>query len=142
MWLVGAMLVFAAAVATALAIGWMPRQSPSRQVWDIANLGGTYTGIVGTLGGFSVTSAIFVAGLDGARTSPEFGAVIGMLLVAFLILVFSALMYASAPNAPVAARQPLDPDTLAFLVVGMDEIEAMAPDHLLGAPAEHGLESA
>ena len=33
--------------------------------------------------------------------SPAFAAVIGMLLIAFLILIFSALLYASGPNAPV-----------------------------------------
>jgi hypothetical protein len=70
-------------------------------VWDIASLGGTYTSIVGTLGNFSVTSAVFVAGLDGSRDSPAFASVIGMLLIAFLILIFSALLYASGPNAPV-----------------------------------------
>lgn len=111
-------MVFAAAVATILAIGWIPRQAPSRQVWDIASLGGTYTGIVGTLGGFSVTSAVFVAGLDGVRDSPAFAAVIGMLLAAFLILVLSALMYASVPNAPVAAGESAF-SSLAHLLANM-----------------------
>lgn len=99
MWLIGTLIAFAIGIGAVAIIGRRPRLTQSRPVWDISNLGGTYTGIVGTLGGFSVTSAVFVAGLDGARASPEFAAVIGMLLVAFLILVFSALMYASAPNA-------------------------------------------
>ena len=118
MWLVGTLAVFAVAVATVVFIGRTPRQTPSRPVWDIGSVGGTYTGIVGTLGGFSVTSAIFVAGLEGARTSPEFAAVIGMLLVAFLILIFSALLYASAPNASSSADDSAIP-SLSHLVANM-----------------------
>jgi hypothetical protein len=75
-------------------------------VWDIASLGGTYTSIVGTLGNFSVTSAVFVAGLDGSRDSPAFASVIGMLLIAFPILIFSALLYASGPTLPSKPTTP------------------------------------
>jgi len=99
MWVVGTLIVFAVGVTAVVAVGWVPRIVPSPPLWDIPGLGGTYTSIVGTLGGFTVTSAIFVAGLDAARTSPAFATVIGMLLVAFLILVFSALVYASTPSA-------------------------------------------
>jgi hypothetical protein len=111
MWIVGTLIVFAAGVAAIIAIGWTPRAMPGPPLWDISSLGGTYTGIVGTIAGFSVASAIFIAGLDVARTSPLFATVMGMLLVAFLILVFSALIYASTPNAPDIAdhgiAQPL-----------------------------------
>jgi hypothetical protein len=88
-------------IAAAAALGRNPRPTQGEPVWDISSLGGTYIGIGGTLGGFSATSAVFVAGLDGARDSPAFASVIGMLLIAFLILIFSALLYASGPNAPV-----------------------------------------
>jgi hypothetical protein len=111
MWIVGTLIVFAVGVATIVAIGWTPRAMPSPPLWDVSSLGGTYTGIVGTIAGFSVASAIFIAGLDVARTSPLFATVMGMLLVAFLILVFSALIYASTANAPDIAdhviAQPL-----------------------------------
>lgn len=99
MWFAGTLVLFAAGVTAMVSIGWKPRAVASLPLWDISRQGGTYTGIVGTLGGFSVTSAIFVAGLDAARTSPAFATVIGMLLVAFLILVFAALLLASTPNA-------------------------------------------
>ena len=118
MWLIGTLIVFAAGIGAVVAIGRKPRLAPSQPVWDISSLGGTYTGIVGTLGGFSVTSAVFVAGLEGARASPEFAAVIGMLLIAFLILVFSALMYASGPNVPGAAADAVIP-TLSHLLANM-----------------------
>ena len=111
MWIVGTLIVFAVGVVAIVAIGWTPHAMPSPPLWDISSLGGTYTGIVGTIAGFSVASAIFIAGLDVARTSPLFATVMGMLLVAFLILVFSALIYASTANAPDiayhAVAQPL-----------------------------------
>ncbi len=111
MWIVGTLILFAVGVAAIVAIGWTPRAMSGPPPWDISSLGGTYTGIVGTIAGFSVASAIFIAGLDVARTSPLFATVMGMLLVAFLILVFAALIYASTPNgadiADHAVVQPL-----------------------------------
>ena len=73
--------------------------------------------MVGTLGGFSVTSAIFVAGFDGTHSSPAFAAVIGMLLIAFPSLVFSALMYASTPDAPLGVDAVIP--SLAHLLANM-----------------------
>lgn len=102
MWIVGTLILFAVTMAAIVVIGWTPRTTPGAPPWDLSNLGGTYTGIVGTIAGFSVASAIFIAGLDVVRTSPMFATVMGMLLVAFLILVFSALIYASTPNAAQA----------------------------------------
>jgi hypothetical protein len=98
MWVVGILILFAVSVTAVVAIGWTPRPVPSPPLWDIPGVGQMYTGIVGTIAGFSVASAIFIAGLEANRSSPEFITVIGMLLVAFLILVFAALQYASAPN--------------------------------------------
>jgi hypothetical protein len=92
-------LLFAVAVTAVVALGWTPRATASPPLWDIPSQGGTWTSIVGTLAGFSVASAVFIAGFDVARTSPAFATVIEMLLLAFLILVFSALTYASLPNA-------------------------------------------
>jgi hypothetical protein len=117
-WLLGTLITFAIGIGVVAIIGRHPRLTSSRPVWDISSLGGTYTGIVGTLGGFSVTSAVFVAGLEGARASPEFAAVIGMLLVAFLILVFSALLYASTPNGPGIADDAVTP-SLSHLLANM-----------------------
>lgn len=99
MWLVGTLLLIAACVTVILVLGWRPRPEPSPPLWNIPVLGGTFTGIVGTIAGFSVASATFIAGLDGVRASPVYATVIGMLLIAFLILVFSALTYASTPSS-------------------------------------------
>jgi hypothetical protein len=99
MWIVGTLVLFAIAIAAVVAIGWTPRAEASRPLWEIPDLGQAYTGIVGTLAGFAVASAIFIASLDFARASPAYATVIGMLLTAFLILVLAALMYASTPQA-------------------------------------------
>jgi hypothetical protein len=99
-WVVGVLILFIVGVVAIVAIGWRPRADPAPPLWSIPALSGTYTSIVGTVGGFSVASAIFIASLDTTRTSPFFGTVVGMLLIAFIILVLSALMYASTPNVP------------------------------------------
>jgi hypothetical protein len=118
MWIVGSLIVFAAGLAAIVAIGWTPRAKPSPPPWDMPSLGGIYTGIVGTIAGFSVASAIFIAGLDVARTSPLFATVMGMVLVAFLILVFSALIYASTPNGPDMADHAVA-QSLSYVLANM-----------------------
>jgi hypothetical protein len=118
MWLAGTVILFIFAIVAVVLIGQTPRANPSPPLWDIGSLGGTYTGIVGTIGGFSVASAIFIAGLDVARASPLFATVIGMLLVAFLILVFSALIYASTPSAVRPGESAASP-TLSHLLANM-----------------------
>ena len=100
MWIVGTLLLFAAGVTAIVVVGWTPRAALSPPLWDIPSLGSLYTGIVGTLAGFSVASAIFIAGLDVGRQSPVFATVIGMLLVSFLNLVMTSLMYAQIPGTP------------------------------------------
>jgi hypothetical protein len=100
MWIVGTIILLAIGIAAVVAIGWTPRATPSPPLWDLPSLSPTYTGIVGTIGGFAVASAIFIAGFDVTRASPLFATVVGMLLIAFLILVLCALLYASIPNAP------------------------------------------
>ena len=132
MWVVGVFVLFVVAVTAVLGIGWRPRAVPSPPLWSIPSLSGTYTSIVGTIGGFSVASAIFIASLDTTRSSPLFGTVIGMLLVAFLILVLSALMYASTPNLPH------DADTVtqrfAHILANMSGCEGLAISWLALVP--------
>ncbi len=103
MWVVGTLILFVVGVSAGVAIGWARRRALSPPLWDIPGLGGTYTGIVGTLAGFSVASATFIAGLDYPRESPEFAAVIAMLLISFLVLIATAMMYSTTPNAPASA---------------------------------------
>jgi hypothetical protein len=65
-----------------------------------------YTGIVSILAGFSVASAIFIAGLEPGQESGAFTAAVGMLLVSFLTLIGSAMMYSDTPTFPSAADDP------------------------------------
>lgn len=102
MWIVGVLLlIIVGALAVAL-IGQAPRPRAADAIWDIPGLGGLYTGIVGTLAGFSVASATFIAGLESARGTPAFATAIAMLLVSFLILMGSAIMYSDTPSFPAS----------------------------------------
>src|SRR5215217_1203288 len=102
MWIIGTIIVLSVGAAVTAALGWSPRATPGPPVWDISRLGGVYTGIVGTLAGFSVASATFIAGLDAARGTPAFAAAIALLLVSFLILMGSAIMYSDTPSFPAS----------------------------------------
>ncbi|MFN8593667.1 MAG: hypothetical protein U0031_19575 [Thermomicrobiales bacterium] len=98
MWVVAAIFVLVASAAIAVAIGWTPRAAPSPPLWDLPKLGGSYSGAAGTYAGFSLTAAIFIAGLDTARTSATFATVFGMMLVAFLVHVTATFIAGSTPN--------------------------------------------
>ena len=87
MWLIGVLLLLAVGSAVTVQVGWVPRPILSPPPWDIPTLAGPYTGIVGTLAGFTVASAIFVADLNLVSQAPSFAVVVGMFLVSFLILV-------------------------------------------------------
>jgi hypothetical protein len=132
MWVIGVIILFVVGLTAVVAIGWRPRGTPCPPLWNIPGLGGTYTSIVGTVGGFSVAGAIFIAGLDATRTSPYFGTVIGMLLIAFLILVLSALMYASTPNAP--QDDDLASQSFAHILANMAGCEGLAISWLALVP--------
>ena len=108
MWLVGVLCLVAVAAAVVTWLGRSPRPGMTGPPWDIPGLAGPYTGVVGTLAGFSVASAIFIANLSLARESPTFAAIIGMPLVSFLTLVTSAMVYSSTPNEKPAGED--DPD--------------------------------
>src|SRR3712207_7117868 len=108
MWLVGVLFLIAVAAAVVARLGRSGRPGVTVLPWDIPGLAGPYTGVVGTLAGFSVASAIFIANLSLARESPTFAAIIGMPLVSFLTLVTSAMVYSSTPNAELDGED--DPD--------------------------------
>ena len=101
MWLIGILLLIAATVTIAIRAGW--RQAPPLpEIWDIPGTARTYTTIVGTLAGFSVTSSIFVANLSVARQSTNFEGVMALFLVAFLVFVSSAMQFGTTPNLATA----------------------------------------
>jgi protein-S-isoprenylcysteine O-methyltransferase Ste14 len=73
-------------------------QPRPNDIWDIAGTARTYTTIVGTLAGFSVTSSIFIANLSVARRSTNFEGVIALFLIAFLVFISSAMQFGTTPN--------------------------------------------
>jgi hypothetical protein len=99
MWLIGMIILLILGAALTVALGWTPRATSGPRLWDISKMVGSNAASVGTFAGFSLTSAIFAAGLDVARTSAEFTTVFGMLLVGFLILVSATWIAGSAPNS-------------------------------------------
>ena len=77
----------------------------SPQIWDIPGTSRTYTTIVGTLAGFSVTSSIFIANLTAARQSAAFESVMALFLIAFLVFISSAIQFATTPNLASAPSE-------------------------------------
>ena len=90
MWIVGVLLLIAVAGAVVAVLSRSPRSGMTLLPWDIPGPTGPFTGVVGTLAGFSVASAIFIANLS---------------------LATSAMIYSSTPNA--APFGEYDPDTAA-----------------------------
>lgn len=91
------------AAVTAGVGAWLGTRRTPRRIdhpWDIPRVAQTFTTIVGTLAGFSVASAIFVANLTVARESPEFASLIGMFLLAFILFVATAQEFGTTPNLP------------------------------------------
>jgi len=105
MWVLGMILLFVFGAALAARIGWRtPRGLPAALI-DIPKLSTSLTGIVGTLSGFTIASAIFLANLDTFRGSPSFGAVMGLFLIAFQILIATAIMFAIVPSLSSKTKQ-------------------------------------
>jgi hypothetical protein len=99
MWLVGISVLLLVTCGLCLVVGRHAGQS-TPDIWDIAGTARTYTTIVGTLAGFSVTSSIFVANLSVARQSAAFESVMALFLIAFLVFISSAMQFATTPNLP------------------------------------------
>ena len=99
MWLVGIALLLAVTCGLCLLLPGSRDEAPA-DIWDVAGTARTYTTIVGTLAGFSVTSSIFIANLSVARQSAAFESVMALFLVAFLIFISAAMQFGTTPNLP------------------------------------------
>lgn len=102
MWVAGVVIVLAIGVGLDVAVGRRAEPPPGGQPWRTAGLGGMFVDIAGTLAGFSIASAIFIASTNQNRDSPAYASVVGMLLISFLILMSTAMMYSSTPTDPAA----------------------------------------
>ena len=97
MWALGVTSLLRLAGGMSLAAGWRTRE-PQSEIWDVAGTARTYTTIVGTLAGFSITSSIFIANLTVARESAAFESVMALFLVAFLLFISAAMQFGTTPN--------------------------------------------
>lgn len=98
MWIVGVLLSLATGSALTSLVGWKQRATPcAPPLWDIQRVAAAYTTIVGSLSGFTVASAVFLANLSVARTSQAFVDLVGLFLIAFLILMGAAVMLGTTP---------------------------------------------
>ena len=97
MWLVGILILLVGTSGIALLLGGRPSRSAA-EIWDVPGTARTYTTIVGTLAGFSVTSSIFIANLTATRNSSDFEGVMALFLVAFVVFVSSAMQFGTTPN--------------------------------------------
>lgn len=100
MWLIGPLLLLVVVSLVIFAADRRPRPCIETSPWDIARVAGFFTGITGTLSGFAVASAIFMANMRINTGVPEFEIVMGMLLMGFLVLMGTAMMFGTMPNNP------------------------------------------
>jgi hypothetical protein len=95
MWAIGIGLLLA---ATAAAIAYLNRGRTRPLLggqWDLATLSTSYSGIIAPIAAFTVASAVFLANLTRATESHAFEQVIALFLIAFIVLIGTALMFAT-----------------------------------------------
>jgi len=105
-WLGGVLGLFAVCGIAVLALSIRLRPGPIQPVLDVPTVAQRYIFIVGTLSGFSVASAVFLAGFIERTGSPALLTVIGMFLIAFLTFIGTAMIYGTIPAAPVGDAAP------------------------------------
>ncbi len=98
MWVVGITALLLAAGLVVQPLGWRRRAVLEPPIWDVLRVSALYTPICNTLAGFSVASAVFLANLAASRGSEEFGAVMGLFLIAFMTYIGAALIFATVPR--------------------------------------------
>lgn len=104
-WVIGVSFLLTAIAIVTLAVGWRPKEL-TPPIWDLPRVATTFTGVAGSLAGFSVASAFFLANLTAVRGSESFGLVIAMFLIAFVILISAAMLFAAVPNLALPPESP------------------------------------
>jgi hypothetical protein len=104
MWLIGILGAFTFAAVAILLLGRGQSAAPRRPEWDVALVAQRYIFIVGSLSGFSVASATFLAGFTEHTGSPALLTVIGMFLTAFVAFVGTAMIFAIVPANPLGEK--------------------------------------
>lgn len=95
MWLIGVLVWMSLITGIVTLANRTPRAITTSARWDIESLAGSASGIVSPLASFSVAAAVFLANLIRAAPTPSFADVMAMFLIAFIILMGSAIMYST-----------------------------------------------
>lgn len=106
-WLAGVFALFIVCSGVVLLLSIKLRPGPIRPVLDVPAVAQRYIYIVGTLSGFSVASATFLAGFIERTGSSSLATVIGMFLIAFLTFVGTAMIFGTIP-VPMPGETPSD----------------------------------
>jgi hypothetical protein len=107
-WLVGLLILILIGASLMLVLTRTSDERTLHTLWDSAITARGYTSIVGTLAGFTVASAIFLSNQIVSRGPAAFETVIGMLLIAFLVLVGAAMEFGSVPGPSTSERSEPD----------------------------------
>ena len=95
MWLIGVLLWMSLMSGVIALANREPRSVSSNAYWDIEGLAGAASSVVSPLASFSVAAAVFLANLTRAAQNPSFADVMALFLIAFIILMGSAIMYST-----------------------------------------------
>jgi hypothetical protein len=76
--------------------GWTPTALPQ---WDVATLGAAYSAAIPPLAAFSIALAVFLANVSRTANPEAFENVMALFLMAFIILIGTALMFATSRSA-------------------------------------------
>ncbi|MGH2360678.1 MAG: hypothetical protein ACRDGM_09095 [bacterium] len=99
MWLIG---VLSLMILVGVLVGFISRSRTSPTLaadWDLESLSGAYAAIVAPLAGFSVAAAVFFANLTRVTQTVFFDDVMALFLVAFVMLISTAVMFATFRSA-------------------------------------------
>jgi hypothetical protein len=96
--IVSVLVLLVIGTGVTLIVGWDARPQSADQRWFAAGLGGMFKDIAGTLAGFTITAATFLGTLNQDKDAPALAAAVGLLLLSFLILMSTAMLYSSMPG--------------------------------------------
>jgi hypothetical protein len=105
MWLVGVLALLIISSGFTMFLGRKQRRNFSPVPWNVGDLSTAYTIIVGPLAAFTIASTLFLANLNVVRASRSFVDVIALFLIGFIMLVGTAIMFATNRGKLTGASQ-------------------------------------
>ncbi|HLG11083.1 MAG TPA: hypothetical protein VI876_04920 [Dehalococcoidia bacterium] len=106
LWLVAVIPMVAGVAGTSAYLnrrgGWVPN---TLHQWDVATLGAAYSAAIPPLAAFSIALAVFLANVSRTANPRAFENVMALFLMAFIILIGTALMFATTRSAFYGAEE-------------------------------------